>query len=294
MRRIASRRLATFSRRLALLVGLSVTRPVAAAAVGAPPPSRGATESTSPTAARPLEPDSLPSLGIKVDVKLEITEVETQLGEFVTTAMSDQLRTAGFSLATPSDYEVVVVVRHFDRKDGLGYRATFELPMPRGQPSVVESVGCACAAVTFIAELSAAVAARMPDYAKAHRAALGAKAAPPAAVPAATPTADSSARPRYEMALLGGVGVGLMAVGVGAIAGGAVMWKRGEDNGEFSPRPSLRAGGIAFVASGVLMFAAGAGLFAGDIVIDRKWRRPLRVAGAFGPRGASVGLAGRF
>lgn len=184
-----------------------------------------------------------------------------------------------------------VEVHDFDREQGLGYAGvlTVRLEDGRGGEQFEVRAGCPCSGEEFFASFTAAVRSRVQEWVRVREARRAA-----AAVAAPTTPAPVLPPARYRMALLGKLGVGMIAVGAALVVGGAVMWRRGVVQDEPADFPKLRDGGIAFVASGVLVSGAGVGVLVADAVIDRRWRRSLRPAAVVGRAGGVVGVRGRF
>lgn len=225
-----------------------------------------------------------------VEVDMADDASEAALRDEVTAWYGAQKLAIAEAVGDGVEVRASVEVHDFDREQGLGYAGvlTVRLEDGRGGEQFEVRAGCPCSGEEFFASFTAAVRSRVQEWVRV-REARRAAALPAAAIPA--PVLPPA---RYRLALLGKLGVGMIAVGAALVVGGAVMWRRGEVQDEPAPYPKLRDGGIALVASGVLVSGVGVGVLVADAVIDRRSRRSLRPAAAVGRAGGVVGVRGRF
>jgi len=105
----------------------------------------------------------------------------------------------------------------------------------------------------------------------------------------------STDKPR-KMGAIGGAGIGLMVLGAGAIAGGAVLVSMGEEREPTGPQggetTDFRPPGIAVLAAGSVVLIAGISMLVGDRVAAR--RKRVSVMPSASRRFTGLTIQGRF
>jgi hypothetical protein len=166
---------------------------------------------------------------------------------------------------------------------------------PRG-PLLASCTACSDAELAGLAIEAVLEAIELhEDALEAQRAAAEAATAvaPSPTEPEARPTPPPAAAPRRPLGALGGVGVAMLGVGVGAAVTGAVLASRPPAPYPGEPRVDvlrdLRPPGYAVLGVGAALLVTGAVL----LVVDRRKARARRLAGApwVGPGALGITLA---
>ncbi len=240
--------------------------------------------------AAPRAVAAAPAVRVEVDVEILNEAVESSVRHDATAWFDARIAAAGFVHDAEAGDAAKLEIRDFDREQGLGYAGVVRLDVPPGHAAIEIRAGCACSGHEFFERLGAAFDDRAAEWSAAHAEAPPQPAPRPAPVPEAPPPAT-----RYRVGVLGGMGIGMMALGVGGTVLGAVMWKRASDRGEPPSDPDGDGLGAAVIAAaGGFIIAGGVASVVADFLIERGPRRRVRPRAQVGRDGGGLVLTGRF
>lgn len=241
----------------------------------------------------------------------QIPEAAEETAFFVRTDAAKALR-EGHGVRVDGDASAPVVVVRLSWESYVDsiYRVRLETVRPGARPQLVESFVCACAD----SELSAAIVSRFPAaLAQLEREQPSEPEPEPApselparetSEPAMEPRAASTDEPpartidapaRRTLGRLGRAGIGVAAVGAGALVSGGVLFAQGRRD-DPSTAGLERREGLSFRPPGVALMATGsAALLAGAVLLVVDQARPRRAVTAWVlPSPGGMVVTGRF